>query len=103
MVQHIGPLWLNFYGDPHIPKYRKGFWGWLGSSMPNYRRAIKNRGDTAFLGRVLVYLRAKLTPKPQIMTRLLPGMEIAHQRDYILRVDLYAGSEIPIRFDLLLK
>lgn len=95
LVDAIKPIWINFYGEPQVPSYRRGYWGWLGSK-PNYRRAIKDRGDTAYLGRVLASFTAKTIKYPNQRIRALPGKDISWQADYVLRVDLYAGTEIPI-------
>ena len=96
VLNKVGPIWINFYGEPQIPKYRRGFWGWLGQNRPNYRRKIKDRGDTAYLGRILAMFDVVSAVTPRKTRIPLPGKDMSWQSDYILRVDLYAGTEIPI-------
>ena len=92
LTDHFGPMWVNFYG---APVDQSGFFGWLGDVTPH---ALGNaeREDTAYLGRVLLAMRAELDPAPAERVYKTPAIALKQQDFFHLRVDVYRASDVPV-------
>eukprot|EP00499_Haloplacidia_sp_CaronLabIsolate_P010402 CAMPEP_0196772422 /NCGR_PEP_ID=MMETSP1104-20130614/2224_1 /TAXON_ID=33652 /ORGANISM="Cafeteria sp., Strain Caron Lab Isolate" /LENGTH=856 /DNA_ID=CAMNT_0042142557 /DNA_START=126 /DNA_END=2693 /DNA_ORIENTATION=+ len=88
----FGPAWINMYGTP-VDNSGSRVWAWI--------KELVRRGDveqTAFLGRLLLAMNAQMVDEPAMGDRSCPPAKEPRTQEYLLRMDLYAGSELSVGF-----
>lgn len=72
-----------------------GFWGWLGDTTPQNVNDGTRR-DTAFLGRLLLQLRAAATAEPMRAELSIPTLSFRSIDTYVLRTSVFKGTEFKL-------